>query len=152
MLDCPGCPATDFIYPLLADVYYPIVEQGTYGNVKKQWILDRTIACSFNPAARKYKQDIQTNPNITIDNSLVGRTKSNLLESSQDNLKALTNIIITNIRDPHGNVIFDESSGIRAGRPTLFEISTFNPIVGPFGSLDYYKVVISRSDNQAADI
>jgi len=148
----PACETTDFMYPLLADVYYPIVEQGTYGNVKKQWVLDRTIACAFNPAGAKYKQDIQTNANITLEKALIGRTKTDILSSSRDDLNAITNIIIANIRDSSGNIIHNESSGIRSGRSTIFEISTFTPIVGPFGSVEYYKVVISRSDNQAADI
>jgi hypothetical protein len=146
------CESTDFMYPMLADIYYPITEAGGYGNVKKQWILDRTIACAFNPAGRKFKQDIQTNANITIDNSLVGRTRTDITQSSRDNLNAVTNIIIANIRDTDGNIIYNESSGIRAGRSTIFEIATLNPIVGPFGKTEYYKVVIARSDNQAADI
>jgi hypothetical protein len=146
------CESPDFTYPLLADVYYPIVEQGPYGNVKKTWVLDRTIACFFNPAGRKFKQDVVPNPNITIDNSLVGRVRTDLTTSTRDNLNSLTNIIITNIRDKDGNTIFNESGGVRAGKATLFEISTFNPVVGPFGKTEYYNVLIARSDNQGADI
>jgi hypothetical protein len=147
-----SCESTDFMYPLLADIYYPIVEQSAYGNVKKQWVLDRTIAIALNPAGRKYAQQLQTNANITIDNSLVGRTRKNLLSSSDEAPVALTNILLTNVRDASGNIIYDESSGIRVGKATLFELATFTPIVGPFGSIEYYKIVVSRSDNQAADI
>lgn len=146
------CEPTDFLYPLLADVFYPIVEQGAYGNVKKQWVLDRTIAVALNPAGRKYMQQVQTNPNITLDNSLVGRTKTDILTSSRESLSAVTNVILANIRDVNGTVIYNESAGIRAGKSTIFEISTFTPIVGPFGSTEYYKLVVTRSDNQAADI
>lgn len=147
-----ACETTDFLYPLLADVYYPLVEQGVYGNVKKQWVLDRTIAIALNPAGRKYQQQVQTNPNITLDNSLVGRTRSDILSSSRDANMAVTNVIIANVRDVSGNIIYNESSGIRAGKSTIFEIATFTPIVGPFGSTEYYKIVVARSDNQAADI
>lgn len=146
------CETPDFTYPLLADIYYPIVEQGPYGNVKKTWVLDRTIACSFNAAGRKFKQDIIPNPNITIDNSLIGRVRTDITASARDNLNSLTNIIITNIRDKDGNTIYNESAGPRVGKATLFEIATFNPIVGPFGKTEYYNVVIARSDNQGADI
>lgn len=146
------CETTDFTYPLLADIYYPIVEQGSYGQISKQWVLDRTVACNFYLAAGKYKQDIKTNANITIDSSLVGRTRTDILVSTIGQPVALTNIIITNIRDISGNIIYNESSGIRSGRSTIFELSTFSPIVGPFGSVEYYKAVIARSDNQAADV
>lgn len=146
------CETPDFTYPLLADIYYPIVDQGPYGNVKKTWVLDRTIACFFNAAGRKFKQDIIPNPNITIDNSLIGRVRTDITSSARDNLNSLTNIIITNIRDKDGNTIYNESAGPRVGKATLFEIATFNPVVGPFGKIEYYNVVIARSDNQGADI
>jgi hypothetical protein len=146
------CETTDFTYPLLADVYYPIVEQGAYGNLKKQWVLDRSIACFFGPAGRKYKEDIVPNVNVTVDNAMVGRTRSNILESTGSEDFSSTNIIITNIRDKNGVVIYDESSGPRKGQPTIYEIATFLPIVGPFGSTEYYKAVIRRSENQAVDL
>lgn len=148
----PSCEDTSIIYPLLADIFYPITEQGAYGNVKKQWILDRTVAVALNPAGRKYAQQVQPNANITLDNNLVGRTKSDILSSTRESLNAVTNVIIANVRDANGTIIYNESSGIRAGKSTIFEVSTFTPIVGPFGSTDYYKLVVTRSENQAADI
>jgi hypothetical protein len=146
------CETTDFVYPLLADVYYPIINTGPYGNMEKQWVLDRTIACYFNPAGRKFKEDVKIHPNITIDNSYVGRAKSDITESNGNDLYSITNIVVTNIRDNDGNYIYNESAGPRKGQPTIFEISTSNPIVGPFGKTEYYKLVITRSDNQAADL
>ena len=146
------CEKTDFTYPLLMDVYYPIVEQGAYGNIKRQWVLDRTVACFFNPAGRKFKEDVQPNTNITIDNSIVGRVRNDLTQATTNSLYSITNIIITNIRDRNGNYIYNESSGPRSGQPTLFELATTNPVVGAFGSTEYYKLVIRRSDNQAIDI
>jgi hypothetical protein len=140
------------MYPLLADVYYPISEQGAYGNLKKTWVLDRTIACAFNPAGRKYKEDVVADENITIDNSLVGRIRSDITQSSRENSNSLTNIIIANIRDSAGNIIYNESAGPRVGKSTIFEIATSNPIVGAFGTTEYYKLVIRRSDNQAIDL
>lgn len=146
------CEETDFMYPLLADVYYPIIETGAYGNLKKEWILDRTIACFFNPAGRKFKEDIGTEPKVDIDNSLVGRVRNDITASNRDDLYSLTNIIVTNIRDKNGNAIHNESAGPRAGLPTIWEIATLNPIVGAFGTTEYYKLVIRRSENQAVDL
>jgi hypothetical protein len=146
------CEQTDFIYPLLADIYYPIVEAGAYGNLKKQWVLDRSIACFFGPAGRRYKEDITPNVNLTVENSMVGRTRSNILESSMSEDFSTTNIIVTNIRDRNGVVIYEESSGARKGKATIFEIATFQPIVGPFGTTEYYKILIRRSENQAVDL
>ena len=146
------CETTDFIYPLLVDVYYPIVEQGSLGNVKKQWILDKTLACSFGPQTTRGKEEITPNQNITISNVLVGRTKSDLRISSLDSSNSVTNVILTNIRDKNGIPLYMETAGVRSGKSSIFEIAAIEPMIGLFGKVDYYKVVIRRSENQGADI
>ena len=65
------CEEPDFIFPMLADVYYPIVDQGAYGNVKKTWILDKTIACSFAPAGSGFKEEVT--PNVNINNESINK-------------------------------------------------------------------------------
>lgn len=146
------CEKTDVFYPLLADIYYPLVEQGAYGNVSKQWMLDATIACSFTSPSSKTKQDVVPNPNITINNFLIGRTRSDIRISSREAANSITNVIITNIRDTSGNTIYLETAGARAGKSTIFEIATNEPIVGAFGKVEYYKVIIRRSENQGVDV
>ena len=145
------CETTDFTYSLLADIYYPIVETGAYGNSKKTWVLDRTIACFFNPASRKTKEDVNSENKLELDNLLIGRARSDLTKSTNDSY-SVTNIIVANIRDRSGNFIYNESAGIRKGNSTIFEIASFNPIVGPFGNIEYYKILLRRSENQAADL
>jgi hypothetical protein len=146
------CETTDFTYPLLADIYYPIVEIGGYGNLKKQWVLDKTVACFFNVGGSKFKEDIGTEANINIDTALIGRLRNNPAVSSTESLYSTTNIIVTNIRGNDGILIHSESSGPRSGNATLFEIATLVPIVGPFGKTEYYKVILRRSENQAVDL
>ena len=149
-MDCGK--GTDFIYPLLADIYHPIVEQGAYGNITKQWILDKSVACSFASAGSASEEEIKPNVNITQKTLLIGRSKTDLRISKQGQPHALTNVVISNIRDANCNEIYVESSGPRAGKSTIFEIATQEPIVGPFGSVEYYKLVIRRSENQAVDL
>jgi hypothetical protein len=146
------CETTDFIYPMLADIYYPIVEQGAYGNVKKQWILDRSIACNFAPTGQASTEEVKPNVNITKENILLGRTKTDLRVSSTNSRNSITNVIVTNIRTPQQVDIYIETSGPRDGRSTLYEIATSEAIVGPFGNVEYYKVVLRRSENQASDL
>lgn len=146
------CETTDFIYPMLADIYYPIVEQGAYGNVKKQWILDRSIACNFAPTGQAASEEVKPNVNITKESILLGRTKTDLRVSSINARNSITNVIVTNIRTPQQNDIYVETSGPRDGRSTLYEIATSEAIVGPFGNVEYYKVVLRRSENQASDL
>lgn len=147
------CETTNYVYPLLADVFYPVIEQGAYGNVSKEWTLDSVIPCAFGPLSTKGKKDVlPQDVNIKIDQVLVGRTKKDIRISSELSPNSVTNVIITNIRDVNGNHIYVETAGPRVGLSTIFEIATIEPIVGAFGKVEYYKVVIRRSDNQAETV
>lgn len=146
------CDTTDFMYPLKADIYYPIVEQGAYGDVKKTWVIDRTVACSFAPAGTAFAEDVKPNAKISVEMNLIGRTKNDLRISSLQSKDSVVNVIITNIRTSHDAPVYVETSGPRSGRSTIFEIASNDPIVGPFGEIEYYRVVIRRSENQATDL
>lgn len=147
-----GCSTTDFLYPLKADVYYPIVEQGAYGNLTKKWVLDRTIECNFAPAGAASSEEVKPNAKINIDTSLLGRTKNDLRITSRDSKESITNVVITNIRTNSHEPIYLETAGPRVGKSTIFEIASNEPIVGPFGNIEFYKLVIRRSENQATDL
>jgi hypothetical protein len=140
------------MYPMLADIYYPIVEQGAFGNIEKQWILDKTIACSLTPAGSAFKEDVKPNVAIVQDFVLVGRTKTDIRISSQKSNNSVTNVIISNIKDKNGNPIYIETAGPRSGKSTIFEIGSLEPHVGPFGDADFYKLLLRRSENQAANL
>ena len=146
------CEEPDFMFPMQADIYHPVVEQGAYGNVKKTWILDRTIACSFAPAGTAFKEEVTPNVNITQEKLLIGRVKTDIRISSQEAKNSITNVIITNIKDKNCNEIYTETTGPRAGKSTIFEVATHEPFSGPFGNVEYYKLIIRRSENQASDI
>lgn len=146
------CNTNDYMYPMAADIYYPIVEQGALGNVKKSWILDKSVAISVNPAGAAFKEEVVPNINITKDTLLIGRVKKDIRISSRNDNNAITNVIITNIRDRSCNEIYVETSGVRNGKSTIFEIATQEPFVGPFGDIEYYKIILRRSENQAADV
>ena len=146
------CEATDFMYPMLADIYYPIVDQGAYGNVKKQWILDRSIACNFGPTGQAASEEVKPNVNISKENILLGRTKTDLRIASNNARNSITNVVVTNLRTQQQSNIYMETSGTRDGKSTLYEIASNEPVVGPFGNVEYYKVVLRRSENQASDL
>lgn len=146
------CETPDFMFPMQASVYHPIVEQGQYGAIKKHWVLDRIFACSFSSGGSAFKEEVKPNVNITQNSVLVGRAKSDVRISSLDSRNALTNILITDIKDQQGNLIYLETSGPRSGKGTLFEIATYEPFIGPFGEVESYKLVIRRSENQTGDV
>ena len=146
------CEKTDFIYPMLVDVYHPFIEQDTFGNVTKIWVLDRTVAGNFESATRKNKQEIIPNINVIRETMIMGRTKSDIRITSSKEGKAMTNVVLTNIRDKFGNAIYVETSGPRSGKSTVFEIATQEPQMSPFGHIDFYSLVLRRSESQSEDI
>lgn len=146
------CEQPDFMFPMQCSVYYPIVEQGDFGAIKKYWVLDKIVSCTFSSGGTAFKEEVKPNISITQHSILIGRTRSDLRISSRDSKNPLTNILITDIKDSDGNIVYMETSGARSGKGTLFEIATYEPFVGPFGVIDFYRLVIRRSENQAGDL
>ena len=99
-----------------------------------------------------FKEEVTPNINITQEKLLLGRCKTDIRLSSKEAKNSITNVIITNIRDKNCNEIYLETSGPRSGKSTIFEIATQDPFAGPFGNVEYYNLVIRRSENQAVDI
>jgi len=143
---------TDFLFPLEVDVFHPVVEQSAYGSVQKTWILDRSIAANLSSGGSALKEEIKPKMNLTQETLLSGRVRGDLRFSKRESKNSIVNVIVTNIRDKHCNQIYIESAGPRAGKSTIFEIATSEPFLGPFGEVEYYKVVLRRSENQATDL
>jgi hypothetical protein len=143
--------APDPMFPLIADIYYATTEQSAYGNLKKTWILDKSVACSFSGTQQQIKKNIKTEYNITNDLVIVGRVKGDVRISDREENNSVTNIIITNIRSDD-NHIYTETSGPRAGKSTIFEVAALEPFVGPFAEIEHYSMTLRRSENQAVDV
>ena len=142
------CEATDFIYPMKADVYYPIITQNSYGQANKEWVFDRTIVC--NATSLGGAGDVELKPDVFLqyDGKLVARSKSDIRVSSNMTDNAISNILVTNIRSASGITLYRETAGPRSGRGTIYEVGTVEPFIGPFGEIEYYKMLWRRTENQ----
>jgi hypothetical protein len=132
-----------------ADIYYAKIKQNEYGQAQKDWIYDRSIICNATPIGGASKEEIK--PEIFLQNNgqLIVRTKSDPRVSYLGSDNAMTNILVTNIRNASDTVIYRETSGPRSGRATIYEFATVEPFVGPFGDIQYYKVLWRRAENQS---
>jgi hypothetical protein len=147
-----NCETPDLYFPMLADVYFPIISQGAYGEVKKQWVFDRTIAMNAMAYSRKGAGEITPQIFLQYKDMLISRTKKDIRITSNESSEALTNILITNIRSgSSGQLIYLESAGTRAGRGTIYEIAVYDPHFAPYGEIDYYSMTLRRSENQAVE-
>jgi hypothetical protein len=134
---------------MLADIYYPIITQSTYGQPKKEWILDRTIAVNAETLTRKAIQDVQPAVFLQHEGKLIARTKSDIRSSSRDENNAITNILITNVRFPNGEIVYRETAGPRNGKGTIYEIATLEPFVGGLQTIEFYQMLWRKSENQS---
>ena len=62
------CPETDFMYPMMADIYYPVISQTDYGQATKKWVLDRTIILNATPVGGAGQEDIKPDIFLQYEN------------------------------------------------------------------------------------
>jgi hypothetical protein len=134
---------------MLADVYYPIITQGPFGEIKKEWVFDRTISCNATSVGGAGSEQIKPDMFLQYEDKLVVRSRGDLRVKSNSSQEATTNILITNIRLSHGQLIYKETAGPRAGKGTIYEIGTLEPFTGPFNNIEYYKMLWRRTESQA---
>lgn len=143
------CPGTDAFYPMKADIYYPIITQNSYGQPNKEWVYDRTVVLNATNVGGSSNEDVKPEAFLQYQNKLVARSKEDWRVSSRSDNNSISNILITNIRTAADEIIYKETAGPRNGRGTIYEVATFEPFVGPFGSTEYFKILLRRTENQA---
>jgi hypothetical protein len=134
---------------MLADVYYPIITQGPFGEIKKEWVFDRTISCNATSVGGAGSEQIKPDMFLQYEDKLIVRSRGDLRIKSNQSQEATTNILITNIRLSHGQLVYKETAGPRAGKGTIYEIGTLDPFTGPFNNIEYYKMLWRRTESQA---
>jgi hypothetical protein len=143
-----NCDTPDFIYPMKADIYYPIITQNDYGQANKEWIFDRTIICNATtldkPGVKEYKAEMF----LQYKGKVIARSKTDIRTSSNNSNNAITNILITNIRSSSDIILYKETAGPRNGKGTIYEIETLDPFISPFGDIEYYTMLWRRTESQ----
>lgn len=143
-----NCEVTSFLYPMLADIYYPVITQNEYGKAVKEWIFDRTVSCNAESFSSKTKEEMTPAVFLQYEGKLKARSASDLRVSSKKENNSITNILVANIRLPEDNLVYRETAGPRSGRGTIYEISSFEPFVGGLQTVEYYQMTWRRSENQ----
>lgn len=142
------CSETDFLYPMKADIYYPIITQTQYGQPTRQWSYDRTVVINATSVGGAGTEQIKPEAFLQYENKLIARTKTDPRTSSTVNDNAISNILITNIRNNNDDLVYRETAGPRSGRGTIYEVATVEPFTGPFGSVEFFKLLLRRTENQ----
>ena len=77
-----NCETIDFLYPMKADLYYPIISQNKYGQATKEWVFDRTIVCNATTVGGAGEEDLKPEIILQYQNKLIARVKSDPRVSS----------------------------------------------------------------------
>jgi hypothetical protein len=135
------------------DIYYATETQDKYGKIVKQWQFDMVEPCSFYTLGDKSNTNNLTFEDkhfFKMETMLFGRFQSDPRQANDGTFHPISHILVTNIRGATCNTetFFIETNGDYVGKPTIYEIKTCQPFIGPFNTVEYYKIQLERTDTQ----
>lgn len=146
---------SNIYFPMLCDIYYATEEQDTFGKIKKNWNFDRSEPCTFYSLSDKSNSDnfvYDASQFYKLETMLFGRVRNDARKDSTGFYHPVSHILITNLRSGSicgdGEAFYVETNNVWEGKPTIFELKMIQPFVGPFNSIEYYKIQLERSDSQ----
>lgn len=139
-------------FPMQCDIYYATEDQDKYGTINKKWVFGHTLDCAlYNPDDKKAEDfKFEDQKFYMLDGFAVGRTKKDPRKSDVESFYPMSHILITNIRGKNcsDELFFYESTETYEQKPTIFELRSCQPYVGPYSTIEYFKLVLQRSDTQ----
>lgn len=146
-----GCSSPFF--QMQCDIYFANEIQDKYGKVEKRWMLDHTQRGSFYTLGDKNNYDnfsLEDKRFYKLETMLYGRVQDDPRKDSSGFYHPLSHVILTNVRGGtcSDTTFWVETNGDYVGKPTIFEIKTCQPFVGPFNRVEYWKIQLERSDTQ----
>jgi hypothetical protein len=73
-----GCDTPNFMYPMKADIYYPLVTQNKYGQPTKEWVFERTVSLNASFIGGQGAEDVKPQMILSNENKLIARIKSDI--------------------------------------------------------------------------
>jgi hypothetical protein len=143
---------TDIFFPMKCDIYYATEDQDKYGKIVKNWSLGNTLDCAlYTPDDKKNDEfKFEDQKFFKLDQILVGRTKQDPRKSDIESYYPMSHILLTNIKSDGCNdeLLFFESTETYEKKATIYELRSCQPYVGAFSTIEYFKLVLVRSDTQ----
>ena len=114
------------MYPMSADIYYSTETQNDIGEIVSSWSKDRSIKCSAikERPTSTIANVVDSQKFIEYNTLLDFRTDIDILIDSEGIMHYFTEIVISNITDPLGKVVWAET----ASDPTDFEPQNIEPM------------------------
>jgi hypothetical protein len=153
----PSSTFDDILFPMTAEVYYAETIQTEYGNIIKNWVRDREIHCSVisELSNRSFAGEVKTKgTDLLYDSNAFLRTKEDIRKRPNGKYYAITDIAVTNIKDPSGNYVWINAQNLNnsAGPvKTKYEVKTVVPTFDYNHNLRHFRVFITKSQIQKWD-
>ena len=140
-------------FQMECDIYYADESQARHGKIEKRWKFDKSERCSFYTLGDKSNDDnfsFEKERFVKLETMLYGRFSKDPRKDSYGEYHPVSHILIHNIRSSMCNseTLWIETNGDYVGKPTVFEIKTCQPFIGPFNTIEYWKIQLERSDRQ----
>jgi hypothetical protein len=140
-------------YQMDCDIYYASESQDSYGKIVKTWEFDMVEQCSFytlGDTSNSNNLVFEDKKFMKLENMLYGRFKTDPRQALDGSFHPISHILVSNIRGATCNTetFFIETNGEYVGKPTIYEIKTCQPFIGPFNTVEYFKIQLERSDHQ----
>lgn len=151
----PGNTELDsLLFPMTAKIYYSQTRQAEYGNVIKSWTYDRQVKCSMisDQSIGALDGELKTKgTDFIYDSGVFFRTKEDIRKTSSGKYVPITAIAIAEAKDPNGTKVWINGAQNPATGElisTKYEIKTVVPTFDHNHNLRYWRVYLSRSQNQ----
>jgi|AntAceMinimDraft_6_1070360.scaffolds.fasta_scaffold04057_2 hypothetical protein len=141
----------NIFFPMTCDIYYAEESQDDYGSINKSWNYYSTKPCNIYSASIKDSDNFSFEDQrfYSVQQTLKGRIKEDFRMSDMGEFRPVSHILITNIclAGCDTSSVFYETSEDFVTEPTVYEVSSLDPYVGPFG-VEHYTFFLRRSDTQ----
>ena len=138
---------TNLYFPMTADVYYSSQEQNEMGEFSRSWSKDRSIYCSASKNINKILQPaLSSEKFLEYDIKINLRTNENIYKSQDGTIYRPTDILVKNIKDPFGSIVWAESDS----DPTSFEVENIQPLYDEMHNSMGYRILLKRSSLQGS--
>jgi hypothetical protein len=130
-----------------ADVYYAESRQNAIGVIEKNWVYDRTIKCSIISAMsdKTLTGELKSNNSmIQFTSNMLLRTGDNIQSKKNGTFYPITEILLTNIKDPKGKLVAKDVKD----KNVQYELKTFVTSFNDSHEIEFYRGYIERSPKQ----
>ena len=149
ILDC-----SNFLYSMELDIAYCTTQQSNLGKMEKSWKYDQTLVGYVNVMGTVNLQNEVADREFVYKKRLNGRTLVDPRKDSHGKYHSISDILILDVRDTgtgeslHLNDFGPDGEGL----PIIFDVMSVDPFVNPWNEIEYYKILLNRSDNQHLDL